>query len=80
MTRPPGLPPMPRRPVPAVILMLLLAGILWFSLPAALKVLQVQGWHWETVIAVVGAHAAVVGAIGWIAWMFWAARRPGDGG
>lgn len=80
MTRSPGLPPVPRRPIPAALLVLILAALLWFSLPAAYKVLQLAGWHWETVLAVLGAHVAVVGGIGWIAWMFWAARRPGDGG
>ena len=80
MTRPPGLPPMKRRPVPAALLMIALVAVLWFSLPAAWRVMQATGWQWETVMAAVGAHALVVGGIGWLAWLFWAARRPGDGG
>ena len=80
MTRPPGLPPVPRRPVPALLLMGLLALVLWFSVPMGLAALRLSGWHWETLVAVVGAHAIVVGSLGWIAWLFWAGRRPGDGG
>ncbi|MEO3473802.1 hypothetical protein AAFN86_18185 [Roseomonas sp. CAU 1739] len=71
---------MPRRPVPAAILVVALAAILWFSLPAALRLMQASGWQWEIVLAAVGAHALVLGGLGWIAWLFWAARRPGDGG
>lgn len=80
MTRPPGLPPIPRRPVPAVLIAALVAGALWFSVPAGLENLRLSGWHWETVLAVVGAHAMVAGPLLWIAWLFWAGRRPGDGG
>jgi hypothetical protein len=80
MARPPGLPPMPQRPIPAILLVAALAAVLWFSLPAALRVLRESGWHWETVLVVAGSHAVVVGALGWIAWLFWAGRRPGDGG
>ncbi len=80
MNRPPGLPPIPRRPVPAVLIAATLGLVLWFSLPAGLAAMQGSGWHWETVLAVLGAHALVVGPLGWIAWLFWAGRRPGDGG
>lgn len=80
MTRPPGLPPMPRRPVPAILLLAVLALVLWFSVPAGVTMIRLSGWHWETVLAVIGAHAVVIGGIGWFAWLFWAARRPGDGG
>jgi hypothetical protein len=80
MTRPPGLPPAPRRPIPALLLASALALVLWFSVPAALRVLVESDWHWETVLVVAGSHLVVVGSLGWIAWMFWAARRPGDGG
>ena len=47
---------------------------------AGAAMIRLSGWHWETVLAVLGAHAVVVGGIGWFAWLFWAARRPGDGG
>lgn len=80
MTRPPGLPPMPRRPVPAALLLVVLALVLWFSVPAGVTMMRLSNWHWETVLAVLGAHALVVGGIGWFAWLFLAARRPGDGG
>ncbi len=80
MTRPPGLPPIPRRPVPAVLILALIALFLWYALPAGWRTLVLSGWHWETVLAVIGAHAVVVGGLGWIAWLFWAGRRPGDGG
>lgn len=80
MRRPPGLPPMKRQPVVAAMIALLLGGMLWFSLPGAWRLLTAAGWHWETVFVVLGAHAAILGPIGWIAWMFWAGRRPGDGG
>lgn len=80
MARPPGLPPIPRRPVPALMLLILLGLVLWFSVPAGWRMLVLSDWHWETVLAVIGAHAAVVGGLGWIAWLFWAGRRPGDGG
>ena len=42
--------------------------------------LRASDWHWETVLAVLGAHAAILVPLGWIAWLFWAGRRPGDGG
>jgi len=71
---------MPRRPVPAVLLLVVLALVLWFSVPAGATMIRLSDWHWETVLAVLGAHAVVVGGIGWFAWLFWAARRPGDGG
>lgn len=71
---------MKRRPVPAVLLVMALAAMLWVSLPAAWRLMQGSGWHWEIVVAAIGAHAVVVGGLGWIAWLFWAARRPGDGG
>lgn len=80
MRRPPGLPPAPRRRIPAALIVMALAAVLWFSVPAAVTVLRVTDWHWETVLAVFGAHALVLGGLGWIAWLFWAARRPGDGG
>lgn len=80
MTRPPGLPPIPRRPVPALLILALIALFLWYALPAGWRMLVLSGWHWETVLAVVGTHVAVVGGLGWIAWLFWAGRRPGDGG
>ena len=80
MARPPGLPPVPSRPVPAALIVAMLAAVLWFSVPAGFAAMRESGWHWETVLVVVGAHAVVVGPIGWIAWLFWAGRRPGDGG
>lgn len=80
MRRPPGLPPAPRRPVPAALIVMLLAVALWFSIPAAATMLELSGWHWETVLTVLGSHLLVVGGLGWIAWLFVAARRPGDGG
>lgn len=80
MPRPPGLPPVPRRPVMAALLTGCLAVALWFSVPAGIAVLRLSGWHWESVLAVLGAHVLVVAPIGWIAWLFWAGRRPGDGG
>jgi len=78
--RPPGLPPVPRRPLMAALLAAALAAALAVSIPAAAELLSLSGWHWETVLAVVGAHLLVVVPIGWIAWLFWAGRRPGDGG
>lgn len=80
MARSPGLPPMPRRPVPAVLIAAMLAFVLWFSIPAGYAAMQGSGWYWETVLAVLGAHLVVVVPLGWIAWLFWAGRRPGDGG
>ena len=78
--RPPGLPPEPRRPVPALLILAALAVILWWSVPAGLAALRLSGWHPETLVVVLGAHAMLLGGFGWIAWLFWAARRPGDGG
>jgi hypothetical protein len=80
MARPPGLPPMPRRPVAALVLAALIAAVLWWSVPAGLRVLVASGWDPETVAAVVFSHIAFLLAFGWIAWLFWAGRRPGDGG
>jgi hypothetical protein len=80
MRRPPGLPPMPSRPVPAVILALAVAAVLWWSVPAGLATLRQADWHPETVLAVFGAHGLFLAAFGWIAWLFLAGRRPGDGG
>jgi len=80
MTRPPGLPPMPRRPVAALILAAAMLAVLWWSVPAGLAALRLSGWDVETVVVVLGAHALFLGAFGWIAWLFWAGRRPGDGG
>jgi len=80
MARPPGLPPAPRRPVPALLIVAGLVLVLWFSVPAGFAAAQGSGWYWETVLAVLGAHLIVVTPLGWIAWLFWAARRPGDGG
>lgn len=80
MARPPGLPPMPRRPVPALLLVAAILAVLWWSVPAGFAALRLSGWHWETVLAVLGAHAIFLAAFGWIAWLFWAGRRPGDGG
>ena len=80
MSRPPGLPPIPRRPVPALLIVAMLGAFLWYSIPAGWATLRASGWHWETVLAVIGAHAAVLAPLGWIAWLFWAGRRPGDGG
>jgi hypothetical protein len=71
---------MPRRPIPALLLVAALVAILAYSVPAAVRVVQASGWHWETLLAAIGAHLLVVGGIGWLAWLFWAARRPGDGG
>jgi hypothetical protein len=78
--RPPGLPPTPRRPVPALLILAAMAVVLWWSLPAAWQALRLSGWHPETVVVVLGAHAMLLGGFGWIAWLFWAGRRPGDGG
>ena len=78
--RPPGLPPEPRRPVPALMIMAALALVLWWSIPAAIEALRLSGWDGETLVVVLGAHAMLLGGFGWIAWLFWAARRPGDGG
>lgn len=80
MSRPPGLPPIPRRPVPAVLIAAMLGVFLWYSVPAGWATLRASDWHWETVLAVLGAHAAILVPLGWIAWLFWAGRRPGDGG
>ena len=80
MARPPGLPPIPRRPVVALLLAAILGLGLWFSVPAGLEVLRLSSWHWETVVAVLGAHVMAAVPLGWIAWLFWAGRRPGDGG
>ncbi|MBR0682419.1 hypothetical protein GXW74_18145 [Roseomonas eburnea] len=80
MSRPPGLPPMPRRPAAALLLVAAMLVVLWWSVPAAFAALRLSGWHVETVIVVFGAHALFLGAFGWIAWLFWAGRRPGDGG
>lgn len=80
MARPPGLPPMPRRPVAALLLVMAMLAVLWWSVPAGFGALRLSGWHWETMLAVLGAHAIFLAAFGWIAWLFWAGRRPGDGG
>ncbi len=80
MARPPGLPPIPRRPVPAVLIAAMLCAMLWFSVPMGFATMRLSGWQWETVLVVIGAHAIVVWPIGWIAWLFWAGREPGDGG
>ena len=79
MARPPGLPPMPRRPVVAGILVALMALVLWWSVPAGWRSLRLSGWDPETVLAVIGAHLIFLAAFGWIAWLFWAGRRPGGG-
>jgi hypothetical protein len=71
---------MPRRPVPALLIAAIVAVVLWFSIPAGLTSMRLAEWHWETVLAVLGAHAMVAGPLLWIAWLFWAGRRPGDGG
>jgi hypothetical protein len=57
-----------------------LGVVLWQSVPAGWTTLRLSGWHWETVLVVLGAHALLVTAFGWIAWLFLAGRRPGDGG
>jgi hypothetical protein len=80
LRRPPGLPPAPRRAVPALVIVVLMLAVLWWSVPAGLGALRLAGWHPETLLVVLGAHALFVAAFGWIAWLFWAARRPGDGG
>jgi len=80
LRRPPGLPPVPRRPVPALIIAMLIAIVLWWSVPAGLRVMAMSGWHPETVLTVLGAHAAFLLSFGWFVWLFWAGRRPGDGG
>lgn len=80
MRRPPGLPPAPRRPVPALLIAAAMLAVLWWSVPAGLTALRLADWHPETLIVVAGAHALFLAAFGWIAWLFWAARRPGDGG
>lgn len=80
MARPPGLPPMPRRPVVALLLAAAMLVVLWWSVPAGYTALRLSGWNWEVVLAVLGAHAIFLAAFGWIAWLFWAGRRPGDGG
>jgi hypothetical protein len=78
--RPPGLPPVPRRRLPALVILAGLAAVLWWSVPAAWAALRLSGFHPETVVVVLGAHAMLLGGFGWIAWLFWAGRRPGDGG
>jgi hypothetical protein len=80
MRRPPGLPPAPRRPVPALLIVAAMLAVLWWSVPAGLDALRLAAWHPETLAVILGAHALFVVAFGWIAWLFWAARRPGDGG
>lgn len=80
MRRPPGLPPAPRRPVPAFLIVVAMLAVLWWSVPAALQALRLTGWDIETLLVILGAHALFLGAFGWIAWLFLAARRPGDGG
>lgn len=80
LRRPPGLPPMPRRRVPALVILAALAAVFWWSVPAAWQAMRLSAWHPETIIAALGAHAVVLLGFGWIAWLFWAGRRPGDGG
>ena len=80
MARPPGLPPMPRRPVVAALLVAAMLVVLWWSVPMGWRTLRASGWHPETFLVVIGAHALFLTAFGWIVWLFWAGRRPGDGG
>ncbi len=80
MARPPGLPPMPRRPIVAAVLAAAMAFVLWWSVPAAFRTMAAAGWNPEVVLVALGAHAIFVAAFGWIVWLFWAGRRPGDGG
>lgn len=80
MRRPPGLPPERRHPVVALLILAALGVVLWHSVPAGWATLGLSGWHWETILVVLGTHAMLLGAFGWIAWLFWAGRRPGDGG
>jgi hypothetical protein len=70
----------PRRPIVALLLVAAMAGVMWQSVPAGLAALHVAGWHPETVVVVLGAHVLFLAAFGWVAWLFWAGRRPGDGG
>jgi hypothetical protein len=70
----------PRRPVAALLLLAGMLAVLWWSVPAGWQALRLAAWHPETVVAVIGAHALFLAAFGWIAWLFWAGRRPGDGG
>lgn len=78
--RPPGLPPAPRRPIVAALILGAMLAVLWWSVPAGWQAMTMAGWHFETVMAVIGSHAIFLAAFGWIAWLFGAARRPGDGG
>lgn len=80
MPRPPGLPPMKRRPLVALLIALAIGVVLWRSLPAGWSALRLAEWHPETVIVILGAHLLFLLAFGWMAWLFWAGRRPGDGG
>jgi hypothetical protein len=70
----------PRRPIVALLILAAIAVVLWWSVPAAWQALRLSGFDAETVVVVLGAHAALLGSFGWIAWLFWAGRRPGDGG
>jgi hypothetical protein len=51
-----------------------------WSVPAAWQALRLSAFDPETVVVVLGSHALLLGGFGWIAWLFWAGRRPGDGG
>lgn len=70
----------PRRPVVALLLLAAMAAVLWWSVPAGFAAMRLSGWDPETILVVLGAHSVFVLAFGWIAWLFWAGRRPGDGG
>ncbi len=69
-----------RRPIVASVIVAMMLGVLWWSIPGGLVAMRAAQWHPESVLAVAGAHLLFLGAFGWIAWMFWVGRRPGDGG